>query len=348
MERIPNINVEAKRQGRHPILTIVIYIGLFFFILFSAEYVFIRKNILKNVNPITKMQEQYREKKYPNVIQTGKEILEKHPRSLIVRRYLWKSYLYTKQFGDALRTIKEMEGMVVNNIEIYLAYCTTFRILGQYEKMEHYCSKALEIKPNNEIAHEQIIQALIDQKKYNEAADYLNKLSENQPDDLKKILLKANIEALKGHYPRSIEILEKARGSYPKVPIIYYYLGENYFMMGDHVKAASFLEEFTESVYKKDVDVEILEAAYTNLALSYEKARMFSNSYRAYKNAACFSIKMNKTNEAVRLMNKAITATYAGYTGFVSQVDFKRKFKKLEDELEDSCGGKLFTQGGNN
>lgn len=345
MERIPNINID-KRPHNSPVVTIIIYVALFFFILFSAEYLFIRKNILKNVNPITKMQEQYREKKYASVIEAGRDILAKHPRSLIVRRYLWKSYLYTKQYGDAIKTIKEMEGLVPNNIEIYLAYCTTFRIIGQYPKMEYYCSKALDIKASNEIAHEQMIQALIDQKKYDEAANYLDKISEKQPDDLKKILLKANIASLRGQLPQSIEMLENARQTYPDVPILYYYLGENYFMMGEYVKAAGFLEEFTDSVYKKDIDVEILDAAYTNLALSYERAKMFSNAYRAYKNAACFSIKMNKTNEAVRFINKAITSTYAGFTGLVSQTDFKRKFKRLEDELEGSCGGKIFTQGG--
>ncbi len=345
MERIPNISLD-KKPSNSPIITIVIYVILFFVILFSAQYLFIRKNILKNINPITKMQEQYREKKYAQVIETGKEILKKHPRSLIVRRYMWKSYLYTKQYGDSLRTIKEMEKNVSNNIEIYLAYCTTFRIIGQYKKMEYYCSKALEVKASNEIAHEQIIQALIDQKKYEEAAEYINKLSEKQPDDLKKTLLRANIAALRGQFPKSIEILEEVRSTSPDTPIVYYYLGENYFMMGDYVKAASFLEEFTDSVYKKDVDAEILEAAYTNLALSYERAKMFSNAYRAYKNAACFSIKMNKTNETVRLMNKAITSTYAGYTGLVSQTDFKKKFKRLEEELEGACGAKLFGQGG--
>lgn len=345
MERIPNISLD-KKPSNSPIITIVVYVILFFVILFSAQYLFIRKNILKNINPITKMQEQYREKKYTQVIETGKEILKKHPRSLIVRRYMWKSYLYTKQYGDSLRTIKEMENNVSNNIEIYLAYCTTFRIIGQYKKMEYYCSKALEVKASNEIAHEQMIQALIDQKKYEEAAEYINKLSEKQPNNLRKTLLRANIAALRGQFPKSIEILEEVRTTYPDTPIVYYYLGENYFMMGDYVKAASFLEEFTDSVYKKDVDAEILEAAYTNLALSYERAKMFSNAYRAYKNAACFSIKMNKTNETVRLMNKAITSTYAGYTGLVSQIDFKKKFKKLEEELEGTCGAKLFGQGG--
>ncbi len=343
MERMPNISLD-KRPLNSPILTIAVYVILFFFVLFSAEYVFIRKNVLKNINPITKMQEQYKEKKYSSVIDTGKEILQKHPKSLIVRRYLWKSYLYTKQYGDSLRTIKEMDGLVPNSIEIYLAYCTTFRIIGQYQKMEYYCNKALEIKASNETAHEQMIQALIDQKKYTEAADYIDRISEKQPNDLKKILLRANIASLRGQFASSIDMLEKAMNTYPDVPIIYYYLGENYFMMEEYIKAASFLEEFTDSVYKKDVDVEILEAAYTNLALSYEKAKMFSNAYRAYKNAACFTVKMSRTNETVRFINKAIMSTYAGYTGLVSQIDFKRKFKKLEEEIEESCGGKVFTQ----
>ena len=342
---MPNISLD-KRPLNSPILTIAVYVILFFFVLFSAEYVFIRKNVLKNINPITKMQEQYKVKEYSSVIDTGKQILQKHPKSLIVRRYLWKSYMYTKQYGDSLKTIKEMEALVPNSIETYLAYCTTFRIIGQYQKMEYYCNKALEIKPSNETANEQMIQALIDQKKYAEAADYIDKLSEKQPDNLKKTLLKANIASLRGQFASSIEMLEKAAQTYPNIPIIYYYLGENYFMMGEYIKAAGFLEEFTDSVYEKDIDVEILEAAYTNLALSYEKAKMFSNAYRAYKNAACFAVKMSRTNETVKFMNKAITSTYAGYTGFVSQIDFKKKFKKLQEELEASCGGKVFTQGG--
>ena len=345
MERIPNITVSI-RQKYAPLISVIIYVALFFFILFSAEYIFIQKKLLRNINPITKMQAQYSDKQYLDVINSGAKLLKKHPGSLIVRRYLWKSYLYTKQFDKTIETIKEMEAIANNKIEVFLAYCTTFRIMRQYDNMSYYCAKALEIKPSNEIAHEQIIQSFIDQRQYDKAISYLNGLSLKQPDDLKKTLLRATIASLKGELPKAIEVLEQARKNYPDVPIVYYYLGENYFMMADYVKAASFLEEFTDTVYKKDIDVEILQTAYNNLALSYEKSGMYSNAYRAYKSAACFSIKMEKPTEAVHFINKAIASTYAGYTGFVSQNKFKDKFKELEDELSASCGHRHSSNGG--
>ena len=289
------------------------------------------------------MQSYYREKNYSRVIEKGVGLLKKYPNSLIIRRYLWKSYLYTTQYSEATRTIGVMETMIPHSIEIPLAYCTTFRVMAQYEKMEYYCNRVLEMKPSNEQAQEQLVQALIDQRKYAEAESYLKKLEEKQSDSLKRSLMLASIKMLQNDYKGSIGILEKARKVYTEESIIYYYLGESYYQTGDYAKAASFLEEFTDSVYKQDVDVDLLENAYTSLASSYEKSGMFSNAYRAYKNAACLTIKLKKTDETIRLMTRAITNTYAGYTGFVSQTDFKKKFKKLEKELEKQCDSQLFT-----
>ena len=342
-DRIPNIDLDKKRYvRRNPLISIVIYICLFLSILMLVDYLFIKKNVLKNLNPVAQMQSYYREKNYTKVIEKGAPLLANHPTSLIIRRYLWKSYIYTKQYGMALKVVREMDGLIHHSIEVPLAYCTIFRTMGEYEKMQYYCDSVLQIKPNNEQAQEQIVQALIDRKKYSEAENYLKKLGEKQPDNLKRALLMANIEMLEDDYKKAIEALEKARKIYPEEPIVYYYLGESYYQVGDYVKAASFLEEFTSTVYKQDVDIDMLQNAYTSLASSYEKAMMFSNAYRAYKNAACLTIKLEKTNETIRLMTRAITNTYAGYTGFVSQNDFKKKFEKLEKELEKRCESTLF------
>jgi tetratricopeptide (TPR) repeat protein len=341
-ERVPNIDLTPKKNRKDTLISISIYASLIVVILLIANYAFIKKNVFKSINPITEMQEYYKDKNYSKVVETGRALLKKYPDSLIIRRYLWKSCLYIKRFGGALHAIRKMEIIEPNTIEVYLAYCTTFRFMGEYEKVFYYCGKALEIKPNNQAAHEQIIQALVEQKKYDEAIKYLDKISLQQPDDLKKLILRANIATLKGDYNKSVQILEKARKENPESPILYYYLADNYFSLADYVDAAGFYEEFTDSVYKKDVDIELLENAYTNLALSYERSGMYSNAYRSYKNAACFTLKLKKTNEAIRLVNKAIAATYAGYSGFVSQADFKEKFKSLERELEKKCGGQLF------
>jgi tetratricopeptide (TPR) repeat protein len=342
-DRIPNIDLDKKKRvKKNPILSLIIYASLFFSILLLADYLFIKKNVLKYMNPISQMQSYYREKNYNRVIETGVNLLKKHHNSVIIRRYLWKSYLYTKQYNNSLRMVREMEETIPHSIEIPLAYCTVFRIMGEYEKMEYYCGQVLEMKPNNEQVHEQFVQAMIDRKKYTEAEEYLKKLQEKQANNLKRSLLMANIKMLEGEYKQSIDILENARKTYTEEPIIYYYLGECYYQTGDYVKAAGFLEEFTDTVYKQDVDVDLLENAYTSLASCYEKARMFSNAYRAYKNAACLTIKLKKTDETIRLMTRAITNTYAGYTGFVSQNDFKKKFKSLEKELEKKCDSQLF------
>jgi tetratricopeptide (TPR) repeat protein len=342
-ERIPNIDLDRKKRvRRNPVISLVIYVCLFFAILLMADYLFIKKNVLKYMNPISQMQSYYREKNYNRVVEKGANLLKKHKNSVIIRRYMWKSYLYVKQYNNALRMVREMEALMPKSIEIPLAYCTVFRIMGEYEKMEYYCNQVLDMKPNNEQAHEQFVQALIDRKKYIDAEEYLKKLQEKQADSMKRSLMLANIEMLEGEYTKSIEILENARKTYTEEPIIYYYLGECYYQTGDYVKAAGFLEEFTDTVYKQDVDIDLLQNAYTSLASSYEKARMFSNAYRAYKNAACLTIKLKKTDETIRLMTRAITNTYAGYTGFVSQNDFKKKFRSLEKELENKCDSQLF------
>lgn len=344
MEKVPNIDIKQKSGVKKTLISLLIYTALFAVVLLAADYVFIRKNILRGLNPVSQMQSYYKDKKYSKVIEKGTSLLKRYPHSTIIRRYLWKSYLYTKQFSQALQTIRDMERSSSNSIEVYLAYCTTFRIMGEYEKVDYYCGKALEIKANNQIANEQIIQAFVDQKKYGEAIKYLDKISGQQPDDIKRLILRANIATLRGDYQESIKILENARKENPEEYILYYYLGDNYFNLRSYAQAAGFLEEFTSSVYKKDVDIELLESAYTNLAISYEKSGMYSNAYRSYKNAACFTMKLKKTNETISLMTKAIASTYSGYSGFVSQADFQKKFKKMEKELEDKCDEKIFAE----
>jgi tetratricopeptide (TPR) repeat protein len=343
MERVPNIDISRKNSPQRKLISIFIYIVALAILLLAADYLFVKKNILRTINPVSQMQEYYKDKKYTKVVEKGAGLLDKYPNSLIIRRYMWKSYLYTNQFSMALKTIRSMETLSPNPLEIYLAYCTTFRFMGEYEKVYYYCGKALDIKPTNQIAHEQIVQAMVEQKKYDEAIKYLDKIAKQQPDDLKALILRANIATLQGDYKKSIQILEKARKANPESAIIYYYLGEDNFILKDYLDAAGYYEEFVDSVYKKDVDVELLENAYTNLALSYERSGMYSNAYRAYKSAACLTTKLGKNNETISLLTKAAASTYAGYNGFVSQADFQKKFKKLEKEMEHKCGAQLFS-----
>jgi hypothetical protein len=96
------------------------------------------------------MQNYYKEKNYNKVIEKGSELLSKYPKSLIIRRYLWKSFLHTKQYGNALRIMNEIERLTPSSLEPSLGYCTIFRLIREYEKMEYYCGKVLEIKANNE------------------------------------------------------------------------------------------------------------------------------------------------------------------------------------------------------
>ena len=272
MERVPNIDISSKSSPKRKLFSIFIYIVTLAILLLAADYLFVKKNILRTINPVSQMQEYYKDKKYTKVVEKGAGLLDKYPNSLIIRRYLWKSYLYTNQFSMALKTIRSMENLSPNPLEIYLAYCATFRFMGEYEKVYYYCGKALDIKPTNQVAHEQIVQAMVEQKKYDEAIKYLDKIAKQQPDDLKALILRANIATLQGDYKKSIQILEKARKTNPESAIIYYYLGENNFILKDYIDAAGYYEEFVDSVYKKDVDVELLENAYTNLALSYERS----------------------------------------------------------------------------
>jgi len=203
--------------------------------------------------------------------------------------------------------------------------------------------EALQIDPQNSTAWTIKGLTLYKLNKYDEAIKYLDKIAKQQPDDLKALILRANIATLQGDYKKSIQILEKARKANPESAIIYYYLGDNNFILKDYIDAAGYYEEFVDSVYKKDVDVELLENAYTNLALSYERSGMYSNAYRAYKSAACLTTKLGKNNETISLLTKAAASTYAGYNGFVSQADFQKKFKKLEKEMERKCGAQLFS-----
>jgi tetratricopeptide (TPR) repeat protein len=343
-DRIPQIDLDKGRFiSKKPILNIIIYACLLLIIIISVNYIFFKNSFFDNLNPISQMQNHYKEKNYTKVIDTGSQLLTKYPKSLIIRRYLWKSHLHMKQYGKALKIMHQIQELSPSTIEPSLGYCTIFRLTEEYEKMNYYCEKVLELKANNETAHEQIAQAFIDQKKYKEAKKYLNKLStELASDNLKRHILLANINILEGNYEESIRILEEARRIFIDEPIIYYYLGECYYHSGKYIKAASFLEKFIDKAYKKDIEVELLESAYIDLASSYEKAKMFSNAYRAYKNAACLTIKLNKTDLTIKLMTRGIASTYAGYTGFVSQDDFKNKFEKLKNELEKKCNSVLF------
>ena len=137
-------------------------------------------------------------------------------------------------------------------------------------------------------------------------------------------------------------LLEKLRIKNPNEYRLYYYLANNYIYLKDYIRASSYLEEFTSSFGSDNIDTYTLEDAYNKLAISYETSKMYAKAYDAYKEASCFSIKLQKTDNAIKMIKKAIAISYLNYRGFVSEKDFKDKFNMLKKELENSCGGALF------
>ncbi len=341
-ERIPKIDFSEKKfiLQRSSIL----YLFSFIVILMALSYMFIADGLKNSISPIAQMQQEYREKNYYKVIETATKLLNKYPNSLIIRRYLWKSYLYTKQHGQALRIMGQIDKLSNQpRLESNLGYCTIYRIIGEYEKMNYYCNRVLDIRSNNEAALEQIVLSLIDQKKYTEAKNYIDKISNSLlPDSLKMEILRSNIYMLENNYSKSIEILEKLKKLFKDDVIINYYLGESYYNSNKYIEAASYLEEFIQGAAKEDIDIDIMENAYIILASSYEQAKLYSSAYKAYKKAACLSLKLNKMDLTISLINRAIAATYVGYKGLVSHSDFKKRFDDIKKEIEKKCKSILF------
>jgi tetratricopeptide (TPR) repeat protein len=341
-----NKSIKAKKRAQvllYPLLAILAVIAANYLF----DYITIKKKFF--ANPITRMQFYYKEKNYLKAIEIGEDIIEKNQDSLLVRRYLWKSYLYTNQFGMAAKQLEKIgQYNTDNTIEVNFGYCNLYRYMEQYEKAKYFCEKVLESDPAYEQAHDLIIQILLEQKNYTEATKYLESVYSNSSDKLKKYILQAAVASSQNDFKKSISILEEAKKSNPYAPIIYYTLGMNYFETGEYTKSVGYLEEFTEQVSSDEIAAEQLDSAFETLGASYEKSNMFLNASRTYKKAACFGMKKGETDFAVRMVKKVVNTTYVGYAGFVSAQEFDKRFNSVVKDLEGKCSTKLFSQGGEN
>jgi len=323
----------------------LIYSTVVFSVIFGSYSVFVKQNFLQDINPYKKIMNHYEKKEYSKLIDMAKKLLIEHPQSINIRRYLWKSYLITEQFENAIFTLNELDKLLPeNNIEILYAYCTLYKYMKNYDLAVETCKKALAIKPDNLELKTELAKILIKKSDLNTAYNYiLDNFEENSFD---KDLLIANIKTLENNYKESIKILEKLRLENPNEYTLYYYLANNYIYLEDYIIASSYLEEFTSnSTNISTTDINLLEDAYNKLAYSYETNKMYSKAYDAYKDASCFSLKLQKTDSAIKMMQKAISLSYINFRGFVSEKDFKEKFNELRKDLESKCGAKLFSFG---
>lgn len=321
----------------------IIYSLLVFLIVFGAYFSLIKNNFFDEINPLKKVAKLYEQKKYLKVIEEANKLLQHHSDSIELRRFLWKSYLVLEQFNKSLLVLSELENLLPkNNIEVLFAHCTLFKFMKQYDKAIMYCEKALLIKPNKTELKIEVAKILIEKRDLEYAENYINNNFEDS--DFNKILLLANIKTLDSKYEESIKILEQLRIENPNEYSLYYYLANNYIQIKDYLRASGYLEEFTSSFNAENVETNILEDAYKKLATCYETNKMYAKAYNAYKEASCFSLKLQKTDNAILMIKKAIAISFMNFRGFVSEKDFEDKFNALKKELEQNCEADLFSK----
>lgn len=329
-------------MNKKSIISSISYSILVFILISGVYFLIIKQNIFDDLNPYKKLVKLYDEKKYQKVIELGTKLLGDHNDSVNIRRYLWKSYLVIENYNKALSILEELKILLPSDsVEVLFAHCTLYKFMKSYDIAISYCRQALIIKPDNVDLKIELAKILIEKGDLNKAKNYIKDNFDSE--DFHKQLLLANIKTNEFNYTESILILEKLRLENPNEYTLYYYLANNYIHLEDYIRASSYLEEFTSSLNSESIDTDILEDAYAKLAVCYETNKMYAKAYDAYKEASCFSIKLKKTDNALKMIKKAIAISYLSYRGFVSEKDFKDKFNLLKKDLEKSCGGDLFT-----
>jgi tetratricopeptide (TPR) repeat protein len=196
-----------------------------------------------------------------------------------------------------------MENLNASNIEVNLGLCTTYRFKRDFNNTMKYCNLVLE-KRNSDIANDQILQAYIDADMLDDAINHINQILDTEPDNLKSLILKSNILSLQKKYSESIKILQSAIEKYPEAIPSYYYLGKNFYNLKNYKLAIKNLDIFIESVNHKDIDINLLENAYTTLAVSYEKNNEIEKANKIYLKISCFLFKTNRVREGIELAKK--------------------------------------------
>jgi tetratricopeptide (TPR) repeat protein len=299
-----NKRLNIKKTPKFLNVTLGIYISLFVVLTIMGTYLFIKKNVFTLVNPLNKVHKFYLENDYKKVINEANIILHKDPNSITLRRYIWKSKLFLGKFDESIKILEEMKDLNTSSIEINLGLCTVYRFKKDLDKTLKYCQMVLKENHMNETAKEQIIQAYVDKKMYDEAILYINKISKNYKESLKREILKSNILSLKGDYKKSIKLLEEAKSFYVNPTPTYYYLGKNYYKIKKYKKAAKNLEKFIKETKGKQIDVKLLENSYISLAKTYEKANLIDKAYQSYIKTACLIKKLKKINSLNSIKTK--------------------------------------------
>lgn len=197
-----------------------------------------------------------------------------------------RSYKKCIKMGSPAANVNSMLG--IGTFKPHYALSTIYRKLGDYDKAEWHCYKALKYNPTFKMAYSELIDILNEKGK---PTKYIkNRLTKMMPYNFNSYLMLSDLFYVRKYYSEAYTLAVQAESMAPEDPIIDYYEGMCQFYLGKYKKAywhllkaenESFqsrsaficllciffdhkIAEFTEEYYRSRID-----APYYQVAMAY-------------------------------------------------------------------------------
>ena len=183
---------------------------------------------------------------YDNTIDACKYALAIDETNFQARLVLAKAYFGKGEYEESINLLMEISDSIKDKDQMYLHFCEVYTAMEDFENLEKYGLKIIEIHPESHWGYFHTSNALFNQLKWEEVIPYAEKLMEFDSDS-EDLLFYFSIACMKTKQEqKAIDMLKcllEINPDYPEIMTVYTLLVNAYNRMGDEEKAREYFEK---------------------------------------------------------------------------------------------------------
>ena len=243
------------------------------------------------------------------VIVTLEKIYQKQPDNLDAQLLLADAYRMKNRLEDALDIYRSLEARFTNNAKLPMLLGAVYLQTQNAPAARSEFTRALQLEPNNLTALNQLVDADLAEKKFDDAAQRLEAELARRPNEVDVHLMMAKVFIARGDVPQAKQKLEQTAAMDPKNPFANLLLAQIYVNAKEHGKALAKLQEALVSstnnisAWMMSAAIHEVDQEYALAAAAYENVLRLDPKFSvALNNLAClYSEHLNRLDRAYLL-----------------------------------------------
>ncbi len=243
------------------------------------------------------------------VIVTLEKLRDKQPENLEAQLLLADAYRMKNRLEDAQDIYRTLEARFTNNVQLPMLLGAAYLQTQNAPAARAEFLKALQLEPDNLTALNQLVDADIARKKFDEVLARLDSELTRRPKVVDIHLMMAKTFIAKGDVPKAEAKLMQTAALDPKNPFANLLLAQLYVNANDHAKALAKLQAALASstnnisAWMMSASIHEADKEYATAAADYEKVLALAPKFSlALNNLAClYSEQLNQLDRAFEL-----------------------------------------------